>query len=321
MQAAAGEQRIRPGQVGVALVVHQPRFQVVKRQRLGDGVPVVRDGIVKGSLGNELAGQRVIAAGYGKFQPPCRGVRIHPRKVPFGAGPILFVHGTPHVAVVFQSRNGTGRHAAEFADAGHGLVERVCPLRGVVGEVCSVNAPIHQVIAVGVQIVGLRSIVVGFAELNGFDAASEGGAFKGVMQLKLSLREHGVNTPLLPSRTTALRGLAAADGDIDRLACRPRAVCIQPDRHRGIAEAEISNVLVAGSHLPHVRRPDFFRADDTPLPTRTRAGSVLGDVGVSKEIGEFNRCDDHAQSRREFFQTTQKTAYAVGEGRTFVGRS
>ena len=78
------------------------------------------------------------------------------------------------------------------------MVERMRPLSGVVGEVRGVHAPIHQFVTVRVEVVGLGSVVVGFAKFNGFDTARQGGSLKGVMQFEFALRQDRIDAALLP---------------------------------------------------------------------------------------------------------------------------
>ena len=181
-----------------------------------------------------------------------------------------------------------------------------------------INAPIDQLVIVGFRFGGAGTVVVGFAEFNGFHASLEGGLFKGVVQFQLPIRKHGVDATLLPGRTARARGFIAADGNINRLSRCPRAFSIEPHGHGRIAKAEIPDVLMAGGDLPHVGRTYFFRPGHAPFPARTQPGGVLRDVFIAKEIGQHNRGYDHAKARRKFFQSPQQTTYAVGEGRSFV---
>ena len=72
------------------------------------------------------------------------------------------------------------------------------PLRGVVGEVRGVHAPIREFVAVRVEVIGLGPVVVGFAKFNGFDAAGQGGSLKGVVQFEFALGQDRIDAALLP---------------------------------------------------------------------------------------------------------------------------
>jgi len=91
VETGRGEQAVVTREVGETLFVHHPRFKLMHRQDRRNGLPVVGDGIVVCTLGDEVANEVVYAASTdAKVQPPCGAVgrnpgRFHSVALPFCA--------------------------------------------------------------------------------------------------------------------------------------------------------------------------------------------------------------------------------------------
>ena len=60
------------------------------------------------------------------------------------------------------------------------------PKGRIIWQVVFVNAPCNQIILVGIEIVGLWTIIVGFSKFDLFDAALKISSLKGVVEFKFT---------------------------------------------------------------------------------------------------------------------------------------